>query len=133
MDTGTLSINSSVCPRGWHSVQKQTHEIAQITFDDVLEVMNPLNHIPLVSDLQDNPVSPVVRMVGSALLGGPVGFALSAIDTVFEEATGKSVIGNVFDAAFSSETETLEAQEIVAKRYRSIADAHKRHIHTWNA
>ncbi len=132
MDTGnTLSINSSVRPRGWHSVQKQTHEIAQITFDDVLTVINPLNHIPVVSGLRGNPVSPAVRMVGGALLGGPIGFAASAIDAVFEEATGKSVLGNVVETAFVPELP--KTQEIAAARYRSIADAHKRHIHTWRA
>lgn len=65
------------------------------TFSDLIDAVNPLNHIPGAAGLfasEDAPVSRVSvasRLIGGALLGGPVGFFASLVNAVFEQETGK--------------------------------------------
>ena len=125
------SISSSVRDRGWHSAQKETHEVASISFDDIIEAINPLNHIPFATRLQDNPVSPVVKMIAGTIIGGPLGFATAAVNEVFEEANGKGVLSSVVHATLQPEERTME--QLASERYQSIANRHKRHFHTWSA
>ena len=70
------------------------------SFSDFLDVINPLQHIPVVNDLYremtgDNKIGVGARLVGGALYGGPVGLIGSAINAVIEEATGHDVGGHV--------------------------------------
>ena len=71
-------------------------------FSDVLDVINPLQHIPIVGDLYRaitaDAISPGARMAGGALYGGPLGFVSSLVNTVVEEATGKDIGGNILAA-----------------------------------
>lgn len=79
-----------------------------LTFGDVLDAINPLNHIPIVSDIVKEQtgasISPVSRMVGGALLGGPIGFVASLASVIFEDATGQSPAEAVY-AALTGTTE----------------------------
>jgi hypothetical protein len=63
-----------------------------LTFGDVLDALNPLNHIPIVSDLYSNLVdhkaSAGSRLAGGALFGGPIGLVASLAGIMFEEGTG---------------------------------------------
>ena len=69
------------------------------------------------------------------MLGGVFGLVTAAIDVVFEEATGKSVLSNIASAVSgeSKPSAGTSETEYVSRRYRSVADAHKRHLHTWSA
>ncbi|MSQ67469.1 MAG: hypothetical protein EXR83_04655 [Gammaproteobacteria bacterium] len=59
-----------------------------LTFADVLDVVNPLQHIPLVSTLYrrltGDAIDPAMQLAGGALYGGPVGVALSALGLLFD-------------------------------------------------
>lgn len=130
--------------RGLKSVQKETHHVDSISFDDVLEAFNPLNHIPIISEFSEtqNPLMPLTKMAGSMLIGGPLGLAMSAVDVVSKEATGQTVLANVVDV-ITGEGENGDSAEALAlaesakaryasERYQSFANAHKRHLHTWS-
>ena len=62
-------------------------------FWDFIDVINPLQHIPLVStlyrELTGDEISAPARIMGGALYGGPLGFAASIGNAIVEEATGK--------------------------------------------
>ena len=66
-----------------------------LTFGDLIDTLNPLEHIPIVSTLYDaitgSKPSTAAKLAGGALLGGPVGFFASLAGVVFESATGSSV------------------------------------------
>jgi hypothetical protein len=88
--------------RGWHSVQKPTVEVDSLSFDHVLEAINPLNHIPVISEMTESspetePLKEVTQLAGSFLLGGPLGFAVTAINSVMKEATGTSLSEKLLD------------------------------------
>jgi len=127
----TFSIASSVARHGWRSVQKPTREVT-VGFGDVVDAINPLNHIPFVSEFTGNDISPVVSMAGSFLLGGPLGLAVSVINAVFEEATGHSMVGSAVRTAFGEDGATATAARAYQRVDASaIANANKHHPQSW--
>lgn len=68
-------------------------------FGDLLDIVNPLHHIPLVSQLYEgvtgDTIKPSGRIIGGALFGGFAGAAAGIANVIVEEETGKDVAGNV--------------------------------------
>jgi hypothetical protein len=64
------------------------------SFHDVLDAINPLHQIPVVSALYENAtgdrIGIVPRIIGGALFGGPIGMVAAIATGVFEDATGKT-------------------------------------------
>ncbi|MDX1484781.1 MAG: hypothetical protein R3229_09885 [Alphaproteobacteria bacterium] len=73
-----------------------------LTFDDILDIVNPLHHLPVVGALYravtGDTISPAAKIAGGAVFGGALGFAASLADTVLEEASGKDAAGHVLAA-----------------------------------
>jgi hypothetical protein len=72
------------------------------SFHDVLDTLNPLQHIPLVSTLYrwitgDEPGN-VASIVGDTLYGGPIGLGVGLLSTAFKAETGKDPGETVADA-----------------------------------
>ena len=69
------------------------------SFGDLLDVINPLQHIPVINDIYremtGDKIGVGARLVGGALYGGPIGLIGSAINAVVEEATGHDIGGTV--------------------------------------
>jgi hypothetical protein len=65
------------------------------SFHDLLDIVNPLQHIPVVSTLYraitGDHIKTFPKIAGDTLFGGLVGFVSSVADTIFEKITGKSV------------------------------------------
>ncbi len=63
------------------------------TFGDFLDIINPLQHIPIVSSvyraMTGDKIDPGARLVGGGLFGGPIGLAASIVSGIVEESTGK--------------------------------------------
>lgn len=63
------------------------------TFSDFLDIINPLQHIPVVSSIYravtGDQIDPGARLAGGGLFGGPIGLALSVVSGMVEESTGK--------------------------------------------
>ena len=61
-------------------------------FRDLLDLVNPLQHIPLVGNLYrrmtGDVLDPAIRIAGGALFGGPVGAGLAAVALAFKEFAG---------------------------------------------
>ncbi len=64
-------------------------------FHEILDIINPLQHIPIVSTiyrhLTGDTIDPVAKVAGGALFGGMIGLGLSVADVAVQEATGKDV------------------------------------------
>lgn len=69
------------------------------SFLDLIDIINPLQHIPVVSsiyrELTGDTLDPAPRVAGGALFGGPFGAAAAVVNVMVEDATGKDVGGNV--------------------------------------
>lgn len=113
---------------GVKSSQKETVQHDNFSFGDFLNLVNPLNYIPGVSTLYQNvtaqKASPVSSLIGGAIFGGPLGFAIAGIGAVFEEATGKGVIGSIADAV-TGKGEPVDQPRDYSAYYSKIANAHK--------
>ena len=61
-------------------------------FKDVLDVINPLQHIPIVSSIYrhitGDEIAPAPRAIGGALFGGPVGLLAAVGNNIMESETG---------------------------------------------
>ncbi len=81
------------------------------SFKDVLDVLNPLQHIPIVSTiyhaLTGDTESSGASLVGGALYGGPLGFAGALISQVVETQTGKGIGGNILTMLQGTNTASL--------------------------
>ena len=85
------------------------------SFRDVLDTINPLNHIPIVSDIfasaTGHEPSTASKLAGGAIFGGPIGLVASLTGVIFEDVNGKTP-GNAVYAALtgsSSDTDTMVA------------------------
>lgn len=69
------------------------------SFGDFLDIINPLQHIPVVNTLYraitGDTIRPEAKLAGGGLFGGPLGLALSAADVALQAETGRDVGGHV--------------------------------------
>lgn len=67
-------------------------------FRDLLDVLNPLHHIPIVSNIYRDQTGAEIqgasRILGGALFGGPIGMVLGLINAIADEHTGNDVAGH---------------------------------------
>lgn len=63
------------------------------SFWDLLDIVNPLQHIPVVSTIYraitGDTIDPGARIAGGTLFGGPIGMAVSLVSAMVQEDTGK--------------------------------------------
>jgi hypothetical protein len=106
-------------------------------FHEILDIINPLQHIPIVSTiyrhLTGDEIDPVARVAGGALFGGMIGLGLSVADVAVEEATGKDVGDHIWamfdgdsDTSGKSAKETATAAAATAAARGRVAQADDR-------
>lgn len=117
----------------WDKDRPPGHEInsgsgtESLTFADLLDVVNPLHHIPVVGDLYremtGDSISPQAKIAGGGLYGGPIGLATSVAAVAYEEISGASPLQSIA-SLFNSETETNipSAQTMLASAANSAQD-----------
>ncbi|HET9149250.1 MAG TPA: hypothetical protein VFO61_02115 [Alphaproteobacteria bacterium] len=100
---GPTTTVTSDGPDLWHRLWGKDG----FSFASVLDIVNPLQHIPVVSTvyqkLTGDVASPGADLVGGALFGGPIGLAVAAVDTSIKGETGAGIGGHVL-ALFDSGT-----------------------------
>jgi len=73
------------------------------SFKDLIDMVNPLQHIPVIGTLYrhitGDAINTVPKIAGDTLYGGLEGFAGSVADTIFEKITGKSFGDTIYDMA----------------------------------
>jgi hypothetical protein len=85
-------------------------------FGDLIDMVNPLQHIPIVNvlyrDLTGDRIGPAARVIGGTLYGGPIGGGAALVNIAVEYETGRDVTGNM----------VAMVTEGKAPSYRSIPD-----------
>ncbi|MSP68029.1 MAG: hypothetical protein EXQ96_08080 [Alphaproteobacteria bacterium] len=86
------------------------------TFADLLDIVNPLQHIPVVSTLYrqatGDGIGAFAQIVAGTLLGGPLGLAFGVAHLISRLATGKDIDENLLalaDTPASDEADPLVA------------------------
>lgn len=92
--TTTAGTATPATATGSPDATKTTSTSEPFSFDDLLDLVNPLQHLPIVSTLYEHyandPINTFPKIAGDTLYGGPLGLLSSVADTVFEKITGKS-------------------------------------------
>ncbi|MDY0030255.1 MAG: hypothetical protein RBR86_09975 [Pseudobdellovibrionaceae bacterium] len=82
---------------------------APFGFLDFLDIINPLQHIPIISTIYrhitGDEIGAVAQVAGGALFGGAIGAAAGVASAVIEHETGKEVGMALMDAFSSSSQE----------------------------
>jgi len=84
------------------------------TFLDFLDIINPLQHIPIVGtmyrSMTGDEIDPGSRIVGSTLFGGPIGTVVAMTNVAVEQSTGQDM-GQHMMAMLSGEDDNNPADE----------------------
>lgn len=96
----------------------------EITFDEVLQGLNPLHHLPGVGiayrAVTGEDIHPAMRVLGAGLLGGPLGMILAGAASALE----MTMPGARLRAALNGEPDPLPAVPAIASR--DVAGAYRR-------
>ena len=75
-------------------------------FGDLLDIVNPLQHIPLVSSIYRNitgdTIQPASRVLGGIVFGGGIGGGVELANVIAEHETGADLTGNLVSAVTGS-------------------------------
>lgn len=86
------------------------------SFDDFLDMINPLQHLPVIStlyrEMTGDEMGPASRIVGGAIYGGPVGAGISVAEAVIEQATGDDVGGHIMALLQGASTGTVQTAAV---------------------
>lgn len=78
-----------------------------LSFDDILDTLNPLQHLPVVStiyrQITGDEISSGARLAGGALYGGPVGVLGAAINAASVESNGQDLGQRAYAALFGED------------------------------
>ncbi len=86
------------------------------SFADFLDIINPLQHIPIVSTIYraitGDEITGPARILGGALFGGPIGFMIAIANSIFEEVNetdlGETVLAALTGGDEPAETDPVE-------------------------
>lgn len=100
-------------------------------FSDLLDVINPLQHIPIISTIYraatGDEISAGAKMLGGGLLGGITGLLASAVDEIVKAETGSATGEKIYAALVgdvqSKTAETLDTAEQIVQARESEAAA----------
>ena len=83
--------------------------LSDFSFADFLDIVNPLQHIPVVSTLYraitGDGIGTPEKIAGDTLYGGMVGLFASLADSAFQEITGKNVGDTVLAFLIGDDTD----------------------------
>ncbi|MFQ5775767.1 MAG: hypothetical protein ACE5GS_14695 [Kiloniellaceae bacterium] len=101
----------------------------ELGWADLLDVINPLQHIPLISNLYraltGDEISAPARIAGGALFGGPVGFVAGIANAIAAEANGAdpgdTALAALFGGGEAPATQVADAPAPTADAVRETA------------
>ncbi len=86
-----------------------------LTFLDVLDMINPLQHLPVISivcrTLTNDELSPGSRLVGGGLFGGFIGLDIAIFNTGIEDLTRRDFGGHVL-AMFQGDSKDSDTPDV---------------------
>ncbi|MFQ5467456.1 MAG: hypothetical protein ACE5DS_04900 [Kiloniellaceae bacterium] len=89
----------------WSANPRDDAPVAELELADLIDIVNPLQHIPLVGDLYraltGDEISAPARIAGGALFGGPIGFVVALANSVATQVNGGRDLGETVIAALA--------------------------------
>jgi hypothetical protein len=131
-DGGTASAGSPAKTPAKTSGGLKLWDGGSFDFHDILDVINPLQHLPIVSSIYRSEVKDeigaVPRILGSMLYGGGVvgaliGAASAIVNVVVEHETGKDLGQHIYTAIFGEGAGTRRTTQVAAPKTGEAAAA----------
>ena len=117
------SVAAPADPAPTHHLKAYANGDDDPSFKDVLDAINPLQHIPVINTLYrkltGDECGSVARVFGGALYGGPLGMALSTIDSIIDDKTGKDTGQRILAALTGEDDEPDQPQTQLAQSEES--------------
>lgn len=97
----------------------RTPDEGKLTFGDLVDTLNPLQHIPVISEIYrgvtGDSITPQARVAGATLYGGPIGLVASVVSLAIagngEDGIGDSLYASLMQPAEEGSTSALAANE----------------------
>lgn len=104
------------------------------SFDDFIDLINPLQHIPVISHIYQqetgDTMGAVAKVAGAAVLGGPVGGAIALANEVVDAITGNDVTGHLLGFMGIEKPNTSTKTEIVIPQNEEDIEVSAQNIRT---
>lgn len=82
-----------------------------LSFDDFIDLINPLQHIPIIGNIYraftGDQISTGASVLGGALFGGIIGIGAAVVNAIIEEVSGSKISENIL-AMFNGEESVFE-------------------------
>ncbi|MGD0191560.1 MAG: hypothetical protein ABSD74_12535 [Rhizomicrobium sp.] len=108
---------TAAAPAATGGVGSKSDEYSGFSFHDLLSIVNPLQHFPVISTLYrkltGDTIKPFERIAGDTLYGGWMGLASSVANLVFEKETGKD-FGDTVLAWLGGDNDSKPATQVAA-------------------
>ena len=134
LDTKTQDYNSSLRIPDKQTSPLTTNGAAKDSsgFADLLDVINPLQHIPIVNNFYRNftgdQIKPFARIAGAGIFGGGIGAAAATANVFLEAQSGRDVSGHVMSYVSKGKNSGSTQNLQVARDYAS-----NQYIHAQNS
>ena len=106
----------------WLPTADKTYPAASFSFRDVLDIINPLHHIPIIGSIYravtGDEIKAPARILGGGIFGGIIGAVVGVINTVLSKVTGKDAGEHVM-ASFKNDLN--EKPEFITDKNQNFA------------
>jgi len=127
-------ISPATKPIAEPQVQVPATDDDGLGFDDFLDVINPLQHLPVVGmiyrALSDDQIAPPAQIAGGALFGGLYGFLGALGSVIYEGIAGESVedtVLSLFDDDAPAQAATAQ-NAYVSAQLLSLDDVERQSV-----
>lgn len=107
-------------------VEKSPQKSKRFSFLDILDIVNPLHHIPIIGSIYrhftGDEIKGPARIAGGALFGGPIGAAVSGVDVVIAQQGNGEYIGDRVFASFMGGDKTPSAYQVPQEQQIALAE-----------
>ncbi|MFD2204901.1 hypothetical protein [Kiloniella antarctica] len=114
-NTQTANLNTPTSLPNTNNTEAIPENEQEFGFLDFLDIINPLQHIPVVSsiyrEITGDELKPAARVFGGMLFGGPSGFVSAIANSIVEETTSKDIGANIFEALLGPD-EALDSVQV---------------------
>lgn len=101
----------------------KTYDTKPFSFRDVLDIINPLHHIPIIGNIYravtGDEIKAPARILGGGIFGGIIGAVAGVVNAVISKVTGKDVGEHVM-AAFKNDPN--EKPEIITGENQTVVN-----------
>ncbi len=123
---GTYNLNPVENALGLKQATATLPAKAPYAFKDVLDIINPLHHIPIVGSLYrsvtGDEIKPASQIIGGSIFGGPIGAVTSSINAISEMQTGSNINDRAMAMVGLSGAQKSVNPDILYRAYQDDSD-----------